>query len=180
MEMIQCDFNLIIGVDVSKDKLDFSKGSQGNPKTIANSSVAIKKLIDKIGRQRAETLVVVEATGGYERLLVESLQDASITVAVVNPRRVRDFAKGIGIDAKTDPIDAKVVARYGEVVALKPAIPKTAAQKKLAALVTRRRQLLKMINMENNRLGQSIPVATKFIKEIIIALKSNSKRSTSK
>ena len=76
-------------------------------------------------------------------LLVESLQDASITVAVVNPRRVRDFAKGIGIDAKTDPIDAKVVARYGEVVALKPAIPKTAAQKKLAALVTRRRQLLK-------------------------------------
>ena len=75
MEMIQCDFNRIIGVDVSKDKLDFSKGSQGNPKTIANSSVAIKKLIDKIGRQRAETLVVVEATGGYERLLVESLQD---------------------------------------------------------------------------------------------------------
>ena len=73
--MIQCDFNLIIGVDVSKDKLDFSKGSQGNTKTIANSSVAIKKLIDKIGRQRAETLVVVEATGGYERLLVESLQD---------------------------------------------------------------------------------------------------------
>ena len=60
MEMIQCDFNLIIGVDVSKDKLDFSKGSLGNPKTIANSSVAIKKLIDKIGRQRAETLVVVE------------------------------------------------------------------------------------------------------------------------
>ena len=175
MEMIQCDFNLIIGVDVSKDKLDFSKGSQGNPKTLANSSVAIKKLIVEISRQRAETLVVVEATGGYERLLVESLQDASIAVAVVNPRRVRDFAKGIGIDAKTDPIDAKVVARYGEVVALKPAIPKTAAQKKLAALVTRRRQLLKMINMENNRLGQSIPVATKFIKEIIIALKKQLK-----
>ena len=56
--------------------------------------------------------------------------DASIAVAVVNPRRVRDFAKGIGIDAKTDPIDAKVVARYGEVVALKPAIPKTTAQRR--------------------------------------------------
>ncbi len=117
------------------------------------------------------SLVVVEATGGYETLLVESLQAASIAVAVVNPRRVRDFAKGIGCDAKTDSIDAKVIARYGEVVQPQAARPKTKAEKELAAMVIRRRQLLKMVNMENNRLGQSSSKMVKFIKETLKALK---------
>lgn len=175
MEMIQCDFNLVIGVDVSKDKLDLAKGSQGNPETVANTRVSINRLITEIGKQQTETLVVAEATGGYERLLVELLHKASIPVAVVNPRRVRNFASGIGLDAKTDPIDAKVIARYGEVVSLKPALPKSKTEKELAALVARRRQLLKMINMENNRLGQSIPVATKLIKEMLKALKTQLK-----
>jgi len=94
---------------------------------------------------------------------------------VVNPRRVRDFARGIGIDAKTDSIDAKVIARYGEVVSLKPAHPKTKSQKELTALVTRRRQLLKMINMENNRLGQSLPVVAKLIKATLKSLKKQVK-----
>lgn len=176
MEMTQIHFNSFIGFDVSKHKLDFAKGSQSKPETIDNNSTTIKKLIASLtDSQRRTTLVVVEATGGYERLLVESLHDASIAVAVVNPRRVREFAKGIGIDAKTDPIDAKVIARYGEVVALKPAQPKTKAQKELAALVARRRQLLKMINMEKNRLGLAIPVAAKFIKEMLKSLKNQLK-----
>ena len=137
--MTQYDFTSFIGFDVSKAKLDFAQGSQAKPETIDNNSTSIKKLIASLtDAQRKTTLVVVEATGGYERLLVESLQDAAVAVAVVNPRRVREFAKGIGIDAKTDPIDSKVIARYGEVVALKPVQPKTKAQKELAALVTRR------------------------------------------
>ena len=173
--MTQCAFNFVVGIDVSKDKLDVVRGSQGNPEMIENKASSIKELVTTVSELQQETLFVVEATGGYERLIVESLQNASIAVAVVNPRRVRDFAKGIGIDAKTDPIDAKVIARYGEVVPLKPAQPKTKAQKELAALVTRRRQLLKMINMENNRLGQSLPVVAKLIKEILKSLKKQLK-----
>ena len=173
--MTQCDFSILIGVDVSKDKLDVAQGSQANPVSIGNNAASIKKLIATINGLQQKILVVVEATGGYERLLVETLQSASIAVAVVNPRRVRDFARGIGIDAKTDPIDAKVIARYGEVVPLKPSQPKTKAQKHLAALVTRRRQLLKMINMENNRLGQSVQIAATFIKEMLKALKKQLK-----
>ena len=176
MEMTQYDFTSFIGFDVSKAKLDFAQESQAKPETIDNNSTSIKKLIASLtDAQRKTTLVVVEATGGYERLLVESLQDAAVAVAVVNPRRVREFAKGIGIDAKTDSIDSKVIARYGEVVALKPVQPKTKAQKELAALVTRRRQLLKMINMEKNRLGQAIPVAAKLIKEMLKSLKKQLK-----
>ncbi len=110
-----------------------------------------------------------------ETLLVESLQAASIAVAEVNPRRVRDFAKGIGCDAKTDSIDAKVIARYGEVVQPQAARPKTKAEKELAAMVIRRRQLLKMINMENNRLGQSSSKMVKFIKETLKTLEKRSK-----
>ena len=94
---------------------------------------------------------------------------------MVNPRRVRDFAKGIGFDAKTDSIDAKLIARYGEVVQPKAAQPKTKAEKELAALVVRRRQLLKMIGMEKNRLGQSLPAVAKFIKASLRALKKQVK-----
>ena len=175
MEMTQNGYKFVIGVDVSKAKLDIANGSQANPETIANDRAAIKTMIAVQVTERAQTLVVVEATGGYERLLVESLQAASVAVAVVNPRRVRDFAKGIGVDAKTDSIDAKLIAHYGEVVQPKAAQPKTKSQKELAALVTRRRQLLKMINMENNRLGQSLPTVAKFIRESLRSLKKQVK-----
>lgn len=171
MKMIQDGYKFVIGVDVSKAKLDFANGSQAIPETIANDRAAIKNLIATQLTQRQQTLVVVEATGGYETLLVESLQAASVAVAVVNPRRVRDFAKGIGFDAKTDSIDAKLIARYGEVVQPKAAQARTKSEKELAALVARRRQLLKMISMENNRLGQSIPAAAEFIKESLNAMK---------
>lgn len=175
MEMTQNGFSNVIGVDVSKTKLDIANGSQAAPKIFDNELASIKKLIARECDERLKTLVVVEATGGYETLLVETLQADSISVAVVNPRRVRDFAKGIGIDAKTDPIDAKVIARYGEVVQPKPAQPKTKAQKELAALVTRRRQLLKMINMENNRLPSACKVIAKSLKDSLKALKKQVK-----
>jgi transposase len=175
MEMIQNGFNFVIGIDVSKARLDVATGSPCTHESINNDVVSIKRLIAAIEMQRDRTLIVVEATGGYETLLVETLQAASIPVAVVNPRRVRDFAKGIGIDVKTDPIDAKVIARYGEVVQPKPAQPKTQAQKNLAALVVRRRQLLKMINMEKNRLALASNVVTQLIKDSLKALKKQVK-----
>ncbi|MDB4766981.1 transposase, partial [bacterium] len=173
--MTQNGCKFVIGIDVSKAKLDIANGSKANPETIANDRNAIKNMIANRITAPNQTLVVVEATGGYERLLVESLQATSIAVAVVNPRRVRDFAKGIGFDAKTDSIDARLIARYGEVVQPKAAQPKTKSEKELAALVTRRRQLLKMINMENNRLGQSLPAVAKFIRGSLRALKKQVK-----
>ena len=175
MEMTQNDYQFVIGVDVSKAKLDVANSSTAQPETIGNNPAAIKSLIATQITERQKTLVVVEATGGYERVLVESLQTASIAVAVVNPRRVRCFAKGIGFDAKTDSIDAKLIARYGEVVQPKAAQPKTKSEKQLEALVTRRRQLLKMINMENNRLGQSVSSVQKFIKSSLKHLKNQVK-----
>lgn len=175
MEMTQDGYKTVIGIDVSKAKLDVATGSQGTTNSLDNDRNSINQFLAKKIAQRDQTLVVVEATGGYERLLVELLHAAKVAVAVVNPRRVRDFAKGVGIDAKTDPIDAKLIARYGEVVQPKPAQPKTKAQQELAALVIRRRQLLKMINMENNRLGQSLQSVARFIQESIKTLEKQVK-----
>ncbi|TWT96536.1 Transposase [Neorhodopirellula pilleata] len=97
----------------------------------------------------------MEATGGYEKMLLHQLEQSGIEAAVVNPRRVRDFAKGIGIDAKTDPIDAAVISRYGEVVQPTPVACKSDHEKKHRALVDRRNQLLGLINQEKNRLKQT-------------------------
>lgn len=150
MEATQ-SFDYTVGVDVSKAKLDVALPNESL--TIANSVDAIQKLVDRIGSD--SVIVVMEATGGYESQLVELLHKHSIPLAVVNPRRVRDFAKGIGMDAKTDPIDAKVIAYYGEIV--KPALhaAKSDNEKQMRALVERRRQLLGLISQENNRLQQS-------------------------
>jgi transposase len=97
----------------------------------------------------------MEATGGYEKMLLHQLEQSGVEAAVVNPRRVRDFAKGIGIDAKTDPIDAAVISRYGEVVQPTPVACKSDHEKKHRALVDRRNQLLGLINQEKNRLKQT-------------------------
>lgn len=155
MKVTQDVYSLVIGIDVAKAKLDVAWGSKGSVETIANAKVEIaRQLLPKIS-DPGSTLVVVEATGGYEGLLVDLLHENKIPVSVVNPRRIRDFAKGVGIDAKTDPIDAKVISFYGEVTQPKSDVAKTEQEKKLEALVTRRRQVLKLINQENNRLQQT-------------------------
>lgn len=121
---------------------------------IENSVEVIQQqLVNRI--QGESVIVVMEATGGYENQLVSLLHKHGIALAVVNPRRVRDFAKGIGMDAKTDPIDAKVIAYYGEIVKPAPQSAKTDDQKQLRALVDRRRQLLGLISQEHNRLQQA-------------------------
>ena len=120
--------------------------------TIENNTKAIQQLVDRI--KSDSVIVVMEATGGYENQLVQALHNHGIALAVVNPRRVRDFAKGIGMDAKTDPIDARVIAYYGEIVKPAPQLAKSDEAKKLGALVERRRQLLGLIGQEKNRLQQ--------------------------
>ena len=144
-----------VGVDVSKAKLDLAFGDGGQALSIDNTQKQIvTQLIERIENPKT-TIVVMEATGGYESLLVTLLHQHHIAVAVVNPRRVRDFADGIGMDAKTDPIDAKLLAFYGQVVKPAAQAAKSAEEKKLKALVERRRQLLGLVNQENNRLQQT-------------------------
>ena len=130
MEMTQNAYQSFVGIDVSKAKLDVALSPRGTVETIENKTTTIRDLINRRIANLGDTLVVVEATGGYESLVVDCLHSAKIAVAVVNPRRVRDFAKGVGWDAKTDPIDAKLIAYYGEVVGPKPSVAKSRAEQR--------------------------------------------------
>ena len=136
----QSPFSEVVGVDVSKAKLDFAFANGKETFSIDNTSQKIvAELIGRIKNPQG-TIVVMEATGGYEELLVTLLHQHDIAVAVVNPRRVRAFAAGIGKDAKTDPIDAQVIAFYGQVVQPSAQVARSDDEKKLQTLVERRRQ----------------------------------------
>jgi transposase len=147
-------FSVVLGIDISKGKIDIADSKKNPVKTISNDRKAITEWIKTL-TDIPHTLVFMEATGGYESLIVELLHRNHVPLAVVNPRQVRDFAKGIGCDAKTDNIDARVLVRFGEVVCPEPHAAKSEDQMKLGALVERRRQLVDLINQEQNRLQQT-------------------------
>jgi transposase len=168
----QSPFSVFVGVDVSKDKLDVAFADGQETLSIGNSPQQIvAQLIERI-KTPHNTLVVMEATGGYEELLVTQLHQHNIAVAVVNPRRVRAFAAGIGKDAKTDLIDAQVIAFYGQVVKPAAQAARSDDEKKLQALVERRRQLLDLINQENNRRQKTAdPEFQEYIRQSLETLK---------
>ena len=174
--MKKTQFTRVIGVDVASDKLDLSASHDAVPDTIGNSRSAIqRKLIRKI-KDKQNTLVVCEGTGGYEHCLVEAMHSAGIAVAIVNPRQVRDFAKGHGFLEKSDRIDARILMRFGQDVQVHPAPPKTEQEKHLAALVRRRSQLVELIGQEQNRLAQSHDTMTnEMIKQSLKMLKKQQK-----
>lgn len=161
-----------VGVDVSKSQLEVLMPDSRTRLTIENSADAmVRDLVSRL-QGRSGVRVVMEATGGYESVLVRVLGQQPIAAAVVNPRRVRDFAKGIGRDAKTDVIDAEVISLFGQVVQPAPVAAKSAAEEKLAALVTRRKQLLDLINQESNRWQQTAdPEIQDFLRKSLAALK---------
>jgi transposase len=142
---------VFVGVDVSKDSLDVAIGPQKDIITFANEQKGVDALVKKLSRIDPQ-LTVFESTGGYELLAVSSLAEAGLAVVIVNPRQVRNFAKATGILAKTDAIDARVIAHFAQ--AVKPEVRqlKDRATSELTALVTRRRQIIAMIVAENNRL----------------------------
>ena len=146
---------IFVGVDVSKATLDVFRPDTKETFQIDNSEQAIAALCSQLEKKKRQVMVVMEGTGGYEYLLLKHLASHNIEAAVINPRRVRDFAKGIGLDAKTDPIDARVISKYAEVVTPQPLATKSDHERKHGALVARRNQLLELINQENNRLKQS-------------------------
>jgi transposase len=146
---------IFVGVDVSKATLDVYRPDTHEFLQVDNSDDAIAALCSQLQKKKRQVMVVMEGTGGYEHLLLTQLAAHHLEAAVINPRRIRDFAKGIGLDAKTDPIDAQVISRYAEVVVPQPMAMKSDHELKHGALVARRNQLLELINQENNRLKQS-------------------------
>ena len=153
------DISTFVGIDVAKKSLDVATLPATAPRTFSHDTKGRTELLDNLPRP-GTCLVVVEATGGYERLLVADLLDAGHLVAVVNPRQVRDFAKALGILAKTDRIDAAVIARFGQQVKPRPLAEVHEKQGELDQLVTRRRQLVVLRTAEKNRftMAHSKPV----------------------
>jgi transposase len=144
---------MLVGIDVAKAELVVATRPAGERWMVENDERGVRTLVERL-RGDAVELVVLEATGGYELLCVAALAAASLPVVVVNPRQVRDFARATGQLAKTDGIDADVLALFAERVrpAVRP-LPDAEAQD-LDALLARRRQLLEMLQAERNRLGQ--------------------------
>ena len=140
-----------IGIDVAKAQFEFACLPSGETGTVPNEDGGIPELVARC-QALTPTLIVLEATGGYEAALVAALATAGLPLVVVNPRQVRDFARATGQLAKTDAIDAQVLALFAERVRPAPRPLATEAAQALDALLTRRRQLVEMLTAERNRL----------------------------
>lgn len=144
--------SVFVGLDVSKSRLDVAVRPQDEIWSVANDESGITEAVSRLQAVRP-SLVVLEATGGLELPVTGALAAAGLPVVVMNPRQVRDFAKATGRLAKTDRIDAGVLARFGEAVRPEVRPLPEACTQELRALLTRRRQLVQMLTAERNRLG---------------------------
>lgn len=143
---------LFVGIDVAKDTLDVAVRPTADTWQVANDDAGITALVTQLCAA-APTLVVLEATGGYECPLMAALAAAGLPVVRANPRQVRAFAHALGIVAKTDRIDARVLAHFAEAIRPTPRPLQDAETQELRALLLRRRQLIEMLTAERNRLG---------------------------
>ena len=147
---------VFVGIDVAKTELVTGLRPTGEVWTVSNDETGIQELLQRL-RPRDPVLVVIEATGGYERGVVAALAAAGIPLVVANPRQVRDFARSTGQLAKTDRIDAQVLALFAERVRPEPRPLPDEATRTLTALLARRRQILEMLTAERNRLEHAVP-----------------------
>jgi transposase len=154
---------VFVGIDVAKASLDIAARPSGEHWQLANEEAAFPLLLARL-RPLAPTLVVLEATGGFEHAVVAALAAAGVPVVVANPRQVRDFARATGQLAKTDTIDAQILALFAERVRPTPRPLPDAAAQALDAMLTRRRQLLEMLTAERNRLGLARPPVVRRIR----------------
>jgi transposase len=157
-----------IGIDVAKDELVVAARPSGEQWTVPNDEAGVDALRRRLA-DLAPTLIVLEATGGYELLCVAALASDGLPVVVINARQVRDFARATGQLAKTDRIDAAILALFAERVQpeLRP-LPDAATQE-LATLLARRRQLIEMLQAERNRLGQVFGRAHRAVRKSLTA-----------
>jgi transposase len=165
-----------VGIDVAKDTLEVAFGLEAATRSFANDDDGHEALVTALNAHSVE-LIVMEATGGYETPCACALQAAGFAVAVVNPRQARDFAKAMGYLAKTDRIDAQVLAAFAGVLAKRPerekvvrALP-SEEQQRLHAMVLRRRQLVQMLVAERNHLATSHRAARRSIEVLIKAIR---------
>ncbi len=161
------------GVDVSKDRLDVCvrrseperhDGGGGDAFFVTHDDAGIDTLVSRL-LEESPVMVILEATGGFERAVVGALAAAGLAVAVVNPRQVRDFARATGRLAKTDALDAGVLARFAEAIQPTPKALPDEEMRALQGILARRRQLVGMLTAENNRL----PTAPKPVAKRIAA-----------
>lgn len=167
---------LYVGIDVAKETLEVALGTGGAVQTFTNDPEGHDALLAVL-KKHPVALIVLEATGGYERGAAVAMQEAGLPLAIVNPRQARDFARALGYLAKTDRIDARALAELAGVLDRHPDREKLvrplpdAEQRQLQALMARRRQLVSMLTSERNRLATSHKVARRSIQAIIKALK---------
>jgi transposase len=162
---------IVVGIDVSKDRLDVHVRPAGTVLGYSRDAAGIEGLVGELVRLAAQ-LVAVEATGGFETVVAASLAAAGLPVVVVNPAQVRAFARAIGQRAKTDPIDAQVIAHFA--AATNPPVRPLpdAATQALADLVARRRQIIQMIVAEGQREKRASARAKKSIMRMLKTLRS--------
>ena len=164
-----------VGIDVAKDKLDIAVLGEKKANQVGNDEKGIASLIKKM-QELAPKLIVVEATGGYQRAVVLGLYEAGLPVAVVNPTRVRNFARAQGLLAKTDKLDAFNLAQFGKQVKPRRFEAKSEAGNQLSALLTRRRQVEEMLKAEKNRL-RTVPASMRSsVERMIEVLKAEIKQ----
>jgi transposase len=145
---------MFVGIDVSKGRLDVALGPQGELLRVANEAEAITALVERL-RQLGPALVVLEASGALESAVVAELGAAQLPVVVVNPRQPRKLAQALGQLAKSDTIDARLLALFGERVRPQPRLLASAQERELKARCARRRQLVEMLVAEHNRLERA-------------------------
>jgi transposase len=140
-----------LGLDIAKRSLDLSPHPACTQRTYTNDAAGHRALLAALGQVPGPIQIICEATGGYEQHLLARLHQAQVPVTLVNPRQVRDFARAKGLLAKTDALDAAVLAEYGRLFTPAATAALSPAQQRLAHLVTRRQDLLEMITQEQHR-----------------------------
>jgi transposase len=144
-----------IGIDVAKRQLDVAARPGGERWAAVNDAAGIAGVVERLRTTGPVALIVLEATGGYEMALVAALTTAQLPLVVVNPRQVRDFARAVGKLAKTDAIDAEVLAHFADAIRPEPRALPDALTQELQGWLGRRRQLLEMLLAEEQRLGRA-------------------------
>jgi transposase len=163
-----------VGIDVAKDWFDMAVLGEKRTEQFTNTKRGIAELI-KWMRTLQPQLMVVEATGGYEEALVLGLFEAGLPVALVSPQRVRQYARAKGRLAKTDQLDAQILAEYGKAIQPRLFVGKSEARKRLSALVARRNQLNDMLQAEKNRLRTSSLEVKNSLKRVLACLQGEMK-----
>jgi transposase len=163
---------LFVGIDVSKETLDVAIRPRGEGRSFTHNEEGLSQMAEWI-QAASPQLIVLEATGGLEVEPIRALISRGLLPVRMNPRQIRDFAKATGTLAKTDKIDAQIIARFAEAVRPEVRPLPTPEAQELEALNTRRRQLVEMLTAEKNRLGMAPPAIRKEIQAHILWLEKN-------